>query len=74
MNYLKPTILQQQVHLLNTQLYELKLVFEKAIVYGNSLDDVKRIYKKIQELKSRIIEVRVEILKAETDEDVNIFI
>ena len=61
--------MQQQLHFLDTQIYELELLFDKAIVYGNSFDDVKRIYKQIQELESRIIEVRVEILKSGKHKD-----
>ena len=64
---------QKLLDSLNSQLYYLKISFDKAIVNGNCLAEVKRIYKQIQELESRIIEVRVEILKGgkHKDEDEN---
>ena len=65
--------MQHLLDSLNTQLYELKIMFDNAIVNGKCFAEVKRIYKQIQGLESRIIEVRVEILKARKyrDEDEN---
>jgi len=55
------------LHSLNSQLLELKTALDKAIMEGNSHAEVKKIYKQIQEVKRRIVEQQVELLKKESE-------
>lgn len=52
-----------QLKSLNNQLLELKILFDKAIIQGNSFAEVKKIYSEIKELEKLIAERQVDLLK-----------
>lgn len=48
---------------LNNQLLSLRSAFDKAIMSGNSFEEVKKMYKQIKELEQQIAVREFELLK-----------
>jgi len=53
-----------QLKSLNTQLTDLKMDFDKAIMQVSSFGEVKKIYAQIKEIERHIADRQIELLKA----------
>lgn len=57
-----------QLQSLNTQLLNLKMEFNKAIMQGHSFSQVKKIYTQIKEIEKLIAEKQLQLLKGDMGE------